>query len=61
MTKCYPCQNFLTFEWLDDDALLTGQEMFVENVVFIFSIEFEDGAAVLQKRRYDSAKIQGVT
>jgi hypothetical protein len=46
---------------LNDDALLSGQESFVENFAFIFRIEMEDGAAVLQERRYESAKIQGVT
>jgi len=35
--------------------------MFVESVAFIFRIEMEDGAAVLQKRRCEYAKIQGVT
>jgi hypothetical protein len=46
---------------LSDDALLTGQEMLVESVVFTVRTEIEDGAAVLQKWRYGSAKIQDVT
>jgi hypothetical protein len=45
---------------LNGDALVTGQEMFVESVGFLFGIEMEDGAAVLQKLWYESAKIQGV-
>jgi len=46
---------------LNDDALLTGQEMFVESLAFIFRIEMEDGAAVLQQQPCEYAKIQGVT
>jgi hypothetical protein len=54
------CHNFHAVKRLSDDALFNETEMLVESVAFIFRIEIGNGAVVLQKRRYGSAKIQGV-